>query len=349
MAATAASTRARICAMEPFVAAQMQALIEDIRLLEAFVTAPLGLYADLRMLRESMELPEAADLSLEENQRRRLAYRRLTDDPPPVAHQTIEHIGTTLDILERVKDGNGAPLNSEWVARARQVVARAEQRVAGDLRSETLSRLRGLYVIVDPEATRGRPVLGVAEAALKGGASVVQLRDKVNESGKVLEVARQLKSTCEEHDALFIVNDDPGLALFSGAHGVHLGQTDIPASEARRVLKPSQIVGLSNNSMDEVARSQAQGADYLAVGAVFGTATMGKGARPVVGVEIVRKVKSVASQPIVAIGGIDQDNVAEVVSAGADCVCVVSAVTLAEDPEAAAAALVKAIQNVKTP
>ena len=334
--------------MGPFAATQVQALIEDIRLLEAFVTAPLGLYSDLRMLRQSMELPEAADLSQEENQRRRLAYRRLTDDPLAVAHQTIEHTGTTLDILESVKEGDGAPLSAEWVARARQVLARAGQRVAGDLRAKTLSRLRGLYVIVDPEATGGRPVLDVAEAALKGGASVIQLRDKVNERGKVLEVARQLKPTCEEHDALFIVNDDPGLALFSGAHGLHLGQTDIPAAEARRVLKPTQILGLSNNCMDEVAGSQAQGADYLAVGAVFGTATMGKSARPAVGVEMVSRVKSVASQPIVAIGGIDQDNVAEVIRAGADCVCVVSAVTLADDPEAAASELVKAIQNVKT-
>ena len=334
--------------MEPFVATQVQVLIEDLRLLEAFVTAPLGLYSDLRMLRQSIGLPEAADLTQEQNQRRRLAYRRLTDDPPAVAHQTIEHVGTTLDILESVKEGDGAALSAEWVARARQVLARAEQRVAGDVRTKTLSKLRGLYVIVDPEATRGRPVIDVAEAALKGGASVVQLRDKVNERGRVLEVARELKSTCGEHDALFIVNDDPGLALFSEAHGVHLGQADIPAAEARRVLKPGQILGLSHNSMDEVANSQAQGADYLAVGAVFGTATMGKGARPVVGVEIVRQVKSVASQPIVAIGGIDQDNVAEVVRAGADCVCVVSAVTLAEDPEAAASELVKAIQNVKT-
>ncbi len=227
------------------------------------------------------------------------------------------------------------------------MLQRAESKVAGDLRAGTASEVRGLYVIVDREATRGRPESQVAEAALRGGARVIQLRDKARDKGNVLPVARQIRSMCEGYDALFIVNDDPSLALLSGAHGLHVGQSDMPVPEARRVLASDQILGRSNNSLDEVAHSVSLGVDYLAIGAVFPTTSLGKIDRPAVGVEMVKRVKQIALQPVVAIGGINLGNVAEVVNAGADCICVVSAVTLAEDPEGAARALVRAIQNVK--
>lgn len=135
---------------------------------------------------------------------------------------------------------------------------------------------------------------------------------------------------CDGHDALFIMGDDSSIALISEAHGLHLGKHDLPVQETRRVLSPAQIVGRSNNSLDEVAGSQAEGVDYL-----------------VVGVEMVAKVKQTTSQPVVATGGIGPDNVADVVRAGAECVCVVSAVTQASDPEAAAATLAEAIAKAR--
>ena len=207
------------------------------------------------------------------------------------------------------------------------------------------SKVRGLYVIVDPEATRERPVREIAEAALVGGASMVQLRDKLGDKGLVLPVAREIREMCQAHDALFIMNDDPSLAVLSEADGLHVGATDLPIAEARLILTPDQIVGRSNNTMGEIEESVRSGADYLAVGAVFPTSTMGKGGRRVVGVDMVAEVKEKAAQPVVAIGGIRLDNVAEVVRAGADCVCVVSEVTLADDPKAAAARLVEAIRR----
>ena len=207
------------------------------------------------------------------------------------------------------------------------------------------SKVRGLYVIVDPEATRERPVREIAEAALVGGASMIQLRDKLGDKGLVLPVAREIREMCQAHDALFIMNDDPSLAVLSEADGLHVGATDLPIAEARRILTPDQIVGRSNNTMGEIEESVRSGADYLAVGAVFPTSTMGKGGRRVVGVDMVAEVKEKAAQPVVAIGGIRLDNVAEVVRAGADCVCVVSEVTLADDPKAAAARLVEAIRR----
>ncbi len=214
-----------------------------------------------------------------------------------------------------------------------------------EIRSERIEKVRGLYVIVDPEATRGRDVVEVAEAALRGGASVIQLRDKTRDKGEVLEIARAIKGLCDKHNALFIVNDDADIAYLSEAHGLHVGQTDLPVGEARRVLSPDQIVGRSNNGVEESLESEEQGADYVAVGAIYATTTMGKSGRTALGPDMIRQVKQAVSAPVVAIGGINADNIAEVARAGADCICVVSAVTYAADPERAAAGLVEIIEG----
>ncbi len=215
-------------------------------------------------------------------------------------------------------------------------------------RLERIQRVRGLYVIVDPEAAKGRDVVEVAAAALRGGASVIQLRDKTRDKGEVLEVARTLKALCDRHDALFIVNDDADIAFLSEAHGLHVGQTDLPVVEARRVLTPNQIIGRSNNGVEEALESEAQGADYAAVGAIYATTTMGKSGRTALGADLIRNVKQAVSAPVVAIGGINADNITEVARAGADCICVVSAVTYADDPERAAAELVALIQRTRS-
>ena len=211
-------------------------------------------------------------------------------------------------------------------------------------RAERAASVRGLYVIVDPEATRGRPVLEVAEAVLEGGATLVQLRDKTGELETVLPTARAIKALCESRGALFIVNDDPALAFASGAHGLHLGQEDMPVAEARRIVGPATIIGRSNNTIEEIEASRDAGADYLAVGAVFATSTMGKSRRPVVGTDLITTAKQAADQPIVAIGGITRYNAAEVMRAGADCICAVGAITLADNPKTAAQELVEAIE-----
>lgn len=213
-------------------------------------------------------------------------------------------------------------------------------------RRERIQKVRGLYVIVDPEATKGRGVVEIASAALRGGASVIQLRDKTRDKGEVLAVARTIRDLCERRNALFIVNDDADIAFLSEAHGLHVGQTDLPVGEARRVLSPEQIVGRSNNGVAEALESQGQGADYLAVGAIYATSTMGKSGRAALGTEMIRSVKQAVSAPVVAIGGIDAANIAEVARAGADCICVVSAVTYAADVERAAAELVGRMESV---
>ena len=209
-----------------------------------------------------------------------------------------------------------------------------------------IRKVRGLYVIVDPEATRNRDVVDVAASSLRGGASVIQLRDKTRDKGEVLGIARTIRELCDRHDALFVMNDDADIAFLSDAHGLHVGQTDLPVPEARRVLSPDQFVGRSNNGVTEALDSEGQGADYVAVGAIYSTTTMGKSGRTALGTEEIRNVKQAVSVPVVAIGGINHDNIADVARAGADCICVVSAVTFAVDPERAASELLEIIDGV---
>ena len=333
--------------MNPFVSSHVKAMIEDIRLLEAFVTQPLGLYSDIKMLRESLTFTEAADLSRDELRERRTAYATLTDDTQRLALDAIASLAKSIDILEAIKDdAEVAKLREGWFSQGKRVLVRASERVAGEIRAKLTAGIRGVYVIVDPEAIKGRDVVEVARATLKGGAKVLQLRDKSRDKGDVLPVARKLKSLCDEHGALFIFNDDADLAVACGAHGLHVGQTDLPIGEVRRVLAVNQIVGKSNSGVEEALSSQSDGADYLAVGAVYSTTTMGKSGRNAVGPEMISKVKELAQQPVVAIGGINETNIVDVVKAGADSVCIVSAITYADDPEAATSRLVEAIQNV---
>ena len=215
-------------------------------------------------------------------------------------------------------------------------------------RIEVAPKIDGLYVIVGPDATRGRPVVEVGEAALRGGVSVLQLRDKTGDRGDVLPVAARLRELCHDHGALFFVNDDIALGFACDADGVHLGQSDLPVDVARRILAADKLIGRSNNSDAEVEESVAMGVDYVAVGATFPTTTVGKGARAAIGLDGIRRARELTTLPLVAIGGIKDSNVADVVNAGADCVAVISAVTMADDPEAAARRLVDAIETARS-
>ena len=221
------------------------------------------------------------------------------------------------------------------------------QEAGAETKVELAAKVSGIYVIIDPEATRGRPVIEVARASLEGGARVVQLRDKLRDKRPMLETACELKSLCEEFGALFVMNDHADVALASGAHGLHVGQTDLPVEAARRVLEPRQLVGSSNGSVEEAMRSADEGVDYIAVGAIYTTTTMGKSGRRSLGPEMIERVKSAVGQPVVAIGGINEINIGEVAAAGADCACVVSAITFADDPRAATQGLVELFEGAR--
>src|SRR6266404_2485046 len=183
-----------------------------------------------------------------------------------------------------------------------------------------------LYLVVDGAHAH------VLEAALRGGVDVVQLRDKELPDDKLVRAAEPFRRACDAHGALFVLNDRPDLVAACGADGVHVGQRDASVAEARALVGDERIVGLSVETV--VQLDAIDGADYLGVGAVFATPT--KTEAEAAGLELVRAAAVQVGIPWFAIGGIDLENVAEVVMAGAPGVAVVRAIRDADDPEAAA-------------
>jgi thiamine-phosphate pyrophosphorylase len=191
-------------------------------------------------------------------------------------------------------------------------------------RRDKIKRMLGLYVILDKQFLLDRDELDIAGQIIEGGARVIQLRDKQSKKGELLLVAQKLKELCSQADVLFIINDYLDLAMAVDADGLHVGQEDLPLSVIRRELPIDKIVGCSVTTLSQATKAQAEGADYIAVGSIFPTTTK-KGAT-VVGVDMLKELKRTVSVPLVAIGGINQNNIGEVVSAGADAIAVISAV-----------------------
>jgi len=206
------------------------------------------------------------------------------------------------------------------------------------LRRDKIKQLTGLYVILDRQALAGRDELDAAEQVIQGGARVIQLRDKEGSKGGLWPIAQKLKALCGRSGVLFIINDYLDLALAVDADGLHIGQKDLPLSVVRSQLPIDRIVGLSVTTVSQAVKAQKEGADYIAVGSIFST-IMKQGAA-VVGVETLKQVRKVVSSPLVAIGGINEDNIGQVVAAGADSVAVISAVLGKEDVRGAVQQLV---------
>ena len=259
--------------------------------------------------------------------------------------QAITLLSTSQDLLATlVEAGPTGPISEEMRQALTETVADLKDRLGAALRQKQAHRVRGLYVIIDPEVTNGRDPLDIAKAAISGGAKMLQLRDKLRDKGEILPLAVELQKLCLANDADLIINDHADLAAAVGSAGLHVGQTDLPVAQARRVLSPNQVIGRSNHEMEELTESQEMGSDHLAFGAVYATGTKGVG-RPPQGTDRLRRAKELTQLPLVAIGGINADNVAPVVQAGADAICVTAAVGLAPEPEAAAARLVEAIRE----
>ena len=196
----------------------------------------------------------------------------------------------------------------------------------------------GIYLIVDPDHCPGGDVERVASAAAANGVAAIQLRHKGAAKKLVADEARKIVEICRQFGTLFFVNDHPDVAAEVGADGVHVGQNDLGIADCRAILKPRQLVGKSNATVDEAMASEAEGADYVAVGAVFPTDTKSN-TRPA-GLETLRSVADEVSKPLVAIGGIKPDNIHSVANAGADAACVATAISLAGDPGEATRLLV---------
>ena len=252
-------------------------------------------------------------------------------------------VSTSQQLLATLHDA-GDTISGEISQALSQTMATLEERIAAALRQSRAHRVRGLYVIIDPQVTNSRDPFEVASSAVRGGARMLQLRDKLHDKGEVLPLAAQLQQLCRANDVDLIINDHADLAAIVGSAGVHVGQTDLPVAQARKVLSSDQVLGRSNHEIDELVQSQEMAADHVAFGAIYATGTKGVG-RPPQGVEQLRRAREVTRVPLVAIGGINPENVAPVVEAGADAICVTAAVGAAAEPEEAAAKLVEAIRK----
>jgi thiamine-phosphate pyrophosphorylase len=201
-----------------------------------------------------------------------------------------------------------------------------------------------LYLVLDPDLTAGRPLTQVAREALEGGVTMMQLRYKGNKTREFLELAHQIRQICLSFRVPLIVNDRLDVALAVDAEGAHVGQEDLPAREARRILGRHRILGVSATCLREAEEAEEIGASYVGLGTIFSTSSKADACRPL-GVEAIGEVSQALRIPVVAIGGINLQNAEEVIRKGAAGVAVISAILHARDSKEAARQLKAAIQR----
>jgi thiamine-phosphate pyrophosphorylase len=268
-------------------------------------------------------------------------------DLPALVVANSRRVQESLRVLEEFSRISGTSLSGKagGFEKARFEVYDLEQQLVSRLlRHDKAARLKGLYLVLDTMALKGRDEVEVAAAAIRGGVKTIQLRDKLRIKPDLLAAARKLRDLCAGEGVFFIVNDHLDIALAVNADGVHLGQDDLPLAEARRILPVSMLIGCSTHSTAEAVRAQANGADYVAVGSIYPTTSKEK--FRLVGPETLRRVRSRVSVPLIAIGGINHSNVQEVMKTGADGVAVISAVLGADDVERAARRLAAKMKRI---
>jgi thiamine-phosphate pyrophosphorylase len=205
-----------------------------------------------------------------------------------------------------------------------------------------------LYVITDVKSARGLAHAEIARRAVSGGADVIQLRDKTLPCRDLLIEAYEIREITRDAGVLFIVNDRIDVALAAEADGVHLGQDDLPARDARRIAPPGFIIGVSVGGVTEAVVAEDAGADYVALSPTFSTASK-ENAGSGHGLGILRDICSSVSIPVIAIGGINPRNVSGIIAAGADGVAVISSVVGEVDIAGAARQMKALIQSARTP
>jgi thiamine-phosphate pyrophosphorylase len=208
----------------------------------------------------------------------------------------------------------------------------------GRLGRAKLAACLRLYLVTDQQSLRGRSLTDVVMQAVHGGVTCVQLREKSATTREFVTLACALNNVLKPLGVPLVINDRIDVALACGAQGVHLGQSDMPTELARQLLPAQVFIGLSVESLDDVRLAANQPVDYLGVSPIYTTPTKTDTAEPW-GLDGLRRVRTMTDLPLVAIGGINMGNAAEVLAAGADSLAVVSALCSADDPCAAARAL----------
>ncbi len=210
-------------------------------------------------------------------------------------------------------------------------------------KTQSLSKVN-LYVIADKRICGDRSIEDVVIQAIEGGAQMIQYRDKDSTDGEFLELASVLQDICENRRVPFIINDRVDIAAYLKSDGVHLGQDDLPLQVARKTLDPDKIIGISTSNIDQAKEAEKQGADYIGIGPIFHTST--KKIDGPIGLEIIKQAKKYLKIPFFPIGGINLENLDQLIRAGSKRMAVGSTVISANDVKAATRELVERIQKL---
>lgn len=250
--------------------------------------------------------------------------------------RVVEEISKLPELSSKLRSKDFEAMRFSLYTLQRELISRVTRR-------QKMERLTGLYVIIDTQTLgHGNPI-DAARKAIRGGAKVIQLRSKDKSKAALLILARQLADLCRKSGVLFIVNDYIDITIASEADGIHVGQDELPIRVIREELPVDSIIGLSVTTTAQARKAEKEGADYIAVSAIFSSITKPKA--KAVGLERLRQLKKAVAIPVVAIGGINRQNIGEVLSYGADSVACISAVLGQKDIEAAARQLVQEIEK----
>jgi thiamine-phosphate pyrophosphorylase len=330
---------------------------EALRVLEdtaRFILNRADLCAELKSIRHSLTeilLPYLPDAILQRDTPGDVGTGIKTDaektrsDTQAVATAAGKRLGEALrtieEFLKTVEPGAARKIET-----LRYKFYDIERRLAIALRPAERFAVVRLYVLITESACR-HPWLQTAEQAIDGGADCLQLREKELPGGELLVRARKLADLCRRRGVLFIVNDRADIAAACDADGVHLGQEDLPPAEARRILGQNKIIGVSTHDLDQARRATTDGADYIGVGPIFKSPTKPRAFLP--GLEYAAAVAAdtAISVPKIGIAGIGPENIKQVLATGIRAVAVTSAVTKADDVQAAARQVIKEMLNAE--
>jgi thiamine-phosphate pyrophosphorylase len=204
-----------------------------------------------------------------------------------------------------------------------------------------------LYLVTDEKASRGRNIIDIVKQALRGGITIVQLREKELDTRQFIERAAALKKILKPYNVPLIINDRVDIALAVKADGVHIGQSDMPLELVKKIVPAGMIIGLSVETIQQVKEAEDLDVDYLGISPVFSTPTKTDFDVKPWGLEGLRKARTISKHIIVGIGGINADNAGDVIKAGADGIAVVSGICSADNPETASRELIQIVRNSK--
>jgi len=338
------------------VDANLNRLAEGLRVLEEIARMILnnpGITEQLKTLRHDLvradlsfnqELLQTRDSSNDIGVNLNVSGEAKEKDLPAILVANSRRVQESLRVLEELSKIPDLKMETDKFKQARFAIYTIERELLSALlRQDKMAKVCGIYVVIDTDSLKGRSHLETTRMAIRGGARIIQLRDKTTPKGDLLPLAVQIRQLCAENNSLFIINDYLDIALAVNADGLHVGQGDLPVTAARKAAPIDMIIGCSATTLAEAVQAEKDGADYIGLGAVYPTGT--KTDAVIAGLNTLRQVTKTVKIPVVAIGGINKYNIKDVMAAGAAAAAVISAVVGTANPEIATRELGELIKD----